>query len=134
MKRLTRYQQKRQLREVSKYRNPIEIYANTLKRLNETVGEDNVIRKSDGKLDQRLKANEVYAVRCQDNNDYYRTVMIKTVHLTGGYQTFITNPVYGSIPPGMQEVDQAQIFKQMRDMNSSMSVTTLDAFPYQGKA
>jgi hypothetical protein len=110
------------------------IYANTLKRLNETVGEDNVVRNGDGKLVHRLKANVVYAVRCQDNTDYYRTVLIKSVQLSGGYQTFITNPVYGSIPPGMSEVDQSQVFKQMRDMNSSLSVTTLDAFPYQGKA
>ncbi|WP_353291976.1 hypothetical protein [Synechococcus sp. M16CYN] len=75
----------------------------------------------------------MYAVRAQDDKRFYRTVMIKKNQLNGGFQTLVSNPVMGTIPDGIQEVPQEQVFKQMRDMNSSMVTgQDLKAFPFTG--
>ena len=81
----------------------------------------------------RLKPNEVYAVRALDRPDYYRTVMIKKNQMNGQFQMLISNPVYGTTPPGIDEVSQEQVFKQMREMNAQMiQGKDFDAFPHQG--
>ena len=51
---------------------------------------------------ERLRVGEVYAVRCPDSTHYYRTVMLKRNDLSGKFQVFISNPVYGDTPPGME--------------------------------
>ena len=129
---LERFRKKQRRQTVNSYPNGMEAYARTLKHLVEASGNGSVPSAAKEKLVPRLKANEVYGVICPDNKDYYRTVMIKTVPLTGGFQTFISNPVYGTVPDHMQIADSAQVFKQMRDMNSSMSLTSMEAFPHKG--
>ena len=85
-------------------------------------------------LTARLKAGEVYAVRCPDSTRYYRTVMMKRNDLSGKFQVFISNPVYGDTPPGMDEVAQEVVFKQMREMNAGMvSGADFKAFPFTGR-
>ena len=109
-------------------------YQNILQRLVEVSGDGKSYRDDRRPLNIRLKQNEVYAVRALDNPDYYRTIMIKSNQLNGGFQTLISNPVYGSIPPQMQVVSQEQVFKQMREMNAQMVTSkNLDAFPHQGR-
>ena len=56
--------------------------------------------------------------------------MIKANSYTGGFRTLISNAVYGSTPPQMQEVSQEQVFKQMREMNGNTQ--NLNAFPFRG--
>ena len=129
---LKRFRDRQKKAWVQTYSNSMAIYVHTLKALTEAVGDGKDHRQDERPLVQRLKPNDVYAVICPDNENYYRTVMIKTVPMTGGFQTFISNPVYGEVPDQMQMVDQSQVFKQMREMNASMSMTTMDAFPHQG--
>lgn len=112
----------------------MSIYASSLQKVVNAAGKSKSYRDKQRPLNIRLKQNEVYAVRALDNPDYYRTVMIKSNQLNGGFQTLISNPVYGSIPPQIQVVSQEQVFKQMREMNAKMVTgKDLDAFPYQGK-
>ena len=131
---LERFRKKQRRQTVNTYANGMEIYARTLKHLVEANGNGSIPSAEKDKLVPRLKANEVYAVICPDNSNYYRSVMIKTVPLTGGFQTFISNPVYGSVPDHLQLVDSAQVFKQMREMNASMSLTSMEAFPHKGNS
>ena len=74
-------------------------YTRTLQRLVEVSGDGKSYRDDKRPLNIRLKPIDVYAVRALDNPDYYRTIMIKKNQLNGGFQTLISNPVYGSIPP-----------------------------------
>ena len=107
-------------------------YQKTLQRLVEVSGDGKSYRDDPRPLNIRLKQNEVYAVRALDNPDYYRTIMIKSNQMSGGFLTLISNPVYGSVPPQMQVVPQEQVFKQMREMNAKMLTgKDLDAFPHQ---
>ena len=101
-------------------------YEQTLQRLVDATGDGTAQRDDHGPLDIRLKENEVYAVRCDDNENYYRTVMLKRNGLTGSIQNFVSNPVFGSIPPGIQEVSATQVLKQMREFNAR----NLNAFPF----
>jgi hypothetical protein len=53
--------------------------------------------------------------------------------MNGQFQMLISNPVYGTTPPGIDEVSQEQVFKQMREMNAQMiQGKDFDAFPHQG--
>lgn len=107
-------------------------YQKTLQRMVEVSGDGKSYRDDPRPLNVRLKQNEVYAVRALDNPDYYRTIMIKSNQMSGGFLTLISNPFYGSVPPQMQVVPQEQVFKQMREINAKMLTgKDLDAFPHQ---
>ena len=111
----------------------MEVYAESLNHLTQASGGGGVLRQDDRPLNIRLKPNEVYAVRALDRSDYYRTVMIKKNQMNGQFQMLISNPVYGTTPPGIDEVSQEQVFKQMREMNAQMiQGKDFDAFPHQG--
>ena len=108
-------------------------YVHVLEQLSKTSSNGHSYRDYPRSLDIRLKPNEVYAVRCQDDDRYWRSVMIKRNNLSGKFQTLISNSVYGEPPPGMTEVSQAQVFKQMRDMNAGMVMgSDMNAFPFRG--
>ena len=125
-----RYQQ-RQARKI--FPAAMEVYAETLNHLTQASGGSGVLRQDNRPLNIRLKPNEVYAVRALDRPDYYRTVMIKKNQMNGQFQMLISNPVYGTTPPGIDEVSQEQVFKQMREMNAQMiQGKDFDAFPHQG--
>lgn len=124
-----RFQQRQALRS---YHQSISLYEQTLKRLVDATGDGRSYRQGEQDLVFRLNPNQVYAVRCPDRDDYYRTVMIKTNPLSGGFQTLISNPVYGLTPPGIQEINQIQLFKQIREMNSTFTIANIKAFPYSG--
>ena len=100
-------------------------YEQTLDQIVKATGSKNE-RQDPRALNFRLKENEVYVVRCDDNDYYYRTVMLKRNGLTGSLQSFVSNPVYGETPPGMKEVSATQVLKQMREFNTS----DLNAFPF----
>ena len=54
--------------------------------------------------------------------------------MTGAFQILISNAIYGTIPHGIDEVSQEQVFKQMRDMNASFvsdAGKDLRAAPYE---
>ena len=108
-------------------------YAEALRTVSESTG-GRSYRQGDGALVQRLKPGVVYAVKTPDSDAYYRTVLLKKVPMTGAFQILISNAVYGTIPPGIDEVPQEQVFKQMRDINASLvsdAGKDLRAAPYE---
>ena len=108
-------------------------YVHILEQLTDASGDGRSYRDDPRPLNVRLKPNEVYAVRCQDDDRYWKSVMIKRNELSGKFQTLISNAVYGDPGPGIQEVSQEQVFKQMREMNAGMVTgTDLKAFPNTG--
>lgn len=111
----------------------MSLYEQTLNKLVQTTGDGKAYRDDPRKLISRLKPNEVYAVRANDDPRYFRTIMIKKNQVNNAFQTLISNPVMGDIPTGIEEVSQEQVFKQMREMNASMiSGQDLKAFPFTG--
>ena len=108
-------------------------YVQILEQLTDASGDGRSYRDDPRPLNIRLKPNEVYAVRCSDDDRYFKTVMIKRNDLTGKFQTFISNVVPGDPPPDMPEISSEQVFKQMREMNAGMVVgQDLEAFPFRG--
>ena len=82
------------------------------------------------RLNIKMKPNEAYAVIAQDDQRYYRVVMIKRNDFTNGFSLKVSNPVMGVVPDGMQVVSQHSVFKQMREMDAFHS---LEAFPFRGR-
>jgi len=108
------------------------IYERTLSHLVKATGDGKRYRQGNTALNPIIKPNEVYAVRCADNKDYFRSVMLKRNALTGGYTTLISNAIYGEIPIWIGEVSQEQVFKKARDMNATLTIKDFQAFPYTG--
>ena len=65
-------------------------------------------------LEFRLRVGNVYGFKCPDDPSYYRTAFIKTNPFTGQIQPLISNPIYGEIPSGIQEVTPQQIIRQLK--------------------
>jgi hypothetical protein len=128
---LKRYRERQRKKALNSYSQSMMIYESVLDQLVNATGNGKSYRQDNGdSLVFRLKPNELYAIRCPDNEDYYRVVMIKRNQLNNNFQTLISNPTYGVTPPGMQEVSQEQLFKQMKEMNASLTLTDTKAFPY----
>ena len=89
-----------------------------------------VNREQPEQLNIKLKPNQIYAVICNDNENYYRTISIRRNDFTNGYSLSKSDPVYGVVPDGMPIVSQHAVFKQMRDMDAFQS---LEAFPFKGR-
>ena len=107
------------------------VYEQTLRNLVDATGDGKSYRDDPRPLTTRLQANEVYGVKCPDNDHYFRSVMLKRNDLSGKFQVFISNPVAGDIPPGMPEASQEQVFKQIRQMNAGLVMDAeLKAFPF----
>ena len=124
-----RFIDKQKRRAETQFCNEMASYSEVLKQLT-AVGDGKSYRQDEQPLTTRLKPGEVYAVRCEDRPEYYRTVLLKKVELTGGIQVMVSNPVYGDTPDGIQEVPQEQVFKQMRELNAGTSMASLNAFPF----
>ena len=82
------------------------------------------------RLNIKMKPNEIYAVICSDNENYYITVSIRKNDFTNGYSLSKSMPIYGVVPDGIPIVSQHAVFKQMRDMDAFQS---LEAFPFKGR-
>ena len=82
-------------------------------------------------LNIQMKPNQAYAVIAQDDERYYRVVMIKRNNFTNGFSLKVSNPVMGVVPDGMQVVSQHSVFKQIREMNATFQ--SLEAFPFRGR-
>ena len=106
-------------------------YKATLRQLTEVSGDGLTRRQDSRKLNRTIRIGEVVAIRCPDNEDYYRTILIKENPFSKGHQALISNAVYGDIPFGMPEVKQEHVFRRIRELNAS-TTNTLDAFPHSG--
>ena len=107
-------------------------YKATLRKLTEASGDGLTRRQDNRQLNRTIRVGEVVAVRCPDNENYYRTVLIKENPFSKGHQALISNAVYGGTPFGMEEVAQEQVFKRIRELNASTTSTDLEAFPHSG--
>ena len=107
-------------------------YTATLNKLSEVSSNALTNQQDNRKLNKTIKVGEVVAVRCPDNpDDYYRTILIKENPFSKGHQALISNAVFGDIPPGMEEVEQEQVFRRIRELNATTTSSNLDAFPHQ---
>jgi hypothetical protein len=105
-------------------------YQRTLDQIVQATGDGKPQRDDPRALNIKMKPNQVYAVIAQDDDRYYRTVTIKQNDFTNGFSLLVSNPVFGSVPDGLQVIAQHSVFKQMREMNAFQS---LDAFPFRGR-
>ena len=112
------------------YGRTMSLYEQAMDQLVKASGDGRPLRQDTRKLNRILRVGEVYAVKAQDRDHYYRTVLIKKIDFDNRHQVLISNPVFGQIPPGMEVVDQEQVFKRIRDLNAAVTETSLDAFPY----
>ena len=106
-------------------------YKAILQKLVEVNGDGLSYSENKQNLIKNIKVGEVVAVRCPDNNRYYRTILLKKLPHSSGHQALISNAVYGDIPFGMPEVKQEHVFRRIRELNAS-TTNTLDAFPHSG--
>ena len=110
---------------------PMDVYESALNNLTKGSIRPNSIDTDN--LNQRLKINDVYAVKCPDDDRYFRSVMVKKNPMSSGFQVLITNPVFADVPPQMTLISQENLFKQMREMNANLVNTqSLQAFPFTG--
>ena len=96
-----RYLKRQERNQMTSTCNEVAKYAAVLMKLTEVAGDGKSYRQGEEQLITRLKPNVTYAVRAEDDTNYFRSVMIKKVELTGGYQLLVSNPVYGSVPNGI---------------------------------
>ena len=66
---------------------------------------------------------KIYYHTCEDDSRYYRSVRVHRNILTGNLQTQVSNPVYGEIPDGGE-----QLPPQMR--NKLMSCNNISPHTY----
>ena len=126
---LKRFRERQQQVIKRSYTNAVSIYEQTLQQVVSAAPGGQ--RQDERELVSKMRPGVVYAMRCPDQpEDYYRTIYLKTNPLTGDLQTLVSNAVYGSTPPGMDEVSPEQVTKQQRDRN----FTNLNAFPFRGQS
>ena len=111
------------------YGRTMDLYERALDQLVKASGDGRPVRQDTRELNQTIKVGEVVAVKAQDRDHYYRTVLIKKIDFNNRHQAMISNAIYGEIPDGIRVVSQDQVFKRIRDLNAETTETTLDAFP-----
>ena len=109
----------------------MHLYEQTLNQVVQASG--NGVSHDTSDRTKTIRDGDPVAVRCSDNTDYYRTVLIRKNQFSNSFQALVSNPVAGTIPPGMDEVPQEQVFKRIRDLNAAFtSGSDLRAFPHKG--
>jgi hypothetical protein len=117
--------------EVEQMTQQMAHYKAILHKLTEVSGDGKNYRQDNRKLNKTINVGTVVAVKCPDNDRYYRTILIKKNQFSSGHQALISNAVYGEIPYGIDEVSQEQVFKRIRELDAS-TTTQLNAFPHTG--
>lgn len=112
------------------YGRTMDLYEQALDQLVKASGDGRPVRQDTRELNQTIRVGEVVAVKAQDRDHYYRTVLIKKIDFNNRHQAMISNPVYGEVPDGIKVVSQDQVFKRIRDLNAATTETSLDAFPH----
>ena len=92
-------------------------------------------RQDERKLDVRMKVGNVYAVRANDDPNYFFTITLQNDPFTGGFRKLVSQfPTYGNPPPGMEEISAEQVYKQFRELNGDGAFSNLNAFPFRGSS
>ena len=108
----------------------MDSYLQTLSQVAGATGDGKSYRQGEEKLNVKLKAGEVYAIRATDNPDYYFTITIQPNPYSGGFRKVISQfPTYGDPPPQMEIVTQEEVFKQFRELNGDGAMSNFNAFP-----
>ena len=80
----------------------MHLYEQTLNQVVQASG--NGVSHDTSDRTKTIRVGDPVAVRCSDNTDYYRTVLIRKNQFSNSFQALVSNPVAGTIPPGMDEV------------------------------
>ena len=95
------------------YSKTMQLYEQTLDQL---VQNDPRVTNPEKEVERDffLRAGESYAVKCPDDDRYYRTAYVKVNPFTSQQQVMLSNPVYGVIPDGVIEISGQQLVRQMK--------------------
>ena len=77
--------------------------------------------QKDASRNHSLIGKEFYVI-CPDNSNYFRTVYFRRNPFSGQVQSMLSNPIYGSIPPGIPEMP-ANLLSRLNCMNTAMPHT-----------
>ena len=105
----------------------VRSYVNTLKWLTENAG-ITPSKPDEPKHDFQIKLNQYYAVRANDDPDYYKVFVLKRDASGVIKPQYESNFTYGAIPPNLQEVTAQQLLKYVRSQNTQ-NLSSLNAFP-----
>jgi len=119
----SRYLQRQTRRNFSR---SMDYYTRVLQNVVEQTGDGRSYSQSDVPLNFRLREGVVYGFYCPDNENYYRTILIKTNIFTQERQSLLSNPVWGVIPDGVAQITPDQALKEMKPTNTS----SLNTFPH----
>jgi|TARA_Y100000289_G_scaffold10813_1_gene9915 hypothetical protein len=108
-------------------RRGVQTYVSSLKRLCESTGIEPA-NNTDPKYDFQIKLNQYYAVRANDDPDYYKVFVLKRDASGVIKPQYESNFIYGVIPPNFQEVTGKQLLKYVRAQNMQ-NLSSLNAFP-----
>ena len=115
------------------YSKSMNIYEQVLNYVSSTQGDGKNYRQDERKLDVRMKVGNVYAVRANDDPNYFFTITLQNDPFTGGFRKLVSQlPVYGDPPPGMEEISAEQVYKQFRELNGDGASINFSAFPFRG--
>ena len=87
-----------------------------LKKLVDAGGGGQQFRQDQRKLQRTIRENQVYAVLCPDNENYYRTIFLKK-NFVGNLVPAISNAIYGVVPDGIDVVAPEAVTKYLRQNN-----------------
>ena len=105
----------------------VQTYVSTLKWLTENAG-ITPSNSDEPKYDFQIKLNQYYAVRANDNPDYYKVFVLKRDALGVIKAQYESNFCYGSVPPQFQVVTAQQLLKYVR-LQNMQNLSSLNAFP-----
>ena len=108
-------------------RRGVESYVSTLKWLCENAGVEPT-PTSQPKYDFKLKEGEYYALRAEDDPNYYKVFVLKRGSDSVLRIQYQSNFTYGSVPPQFQVVSGRQLLKHVRSENMR-NTSSLNAFP-----
>ena len=112
------YQRFMQRHATRTYGRTMSLYEQAMDQLVKASGDGRPVRQDTRELNQTIRVGEVVAVKAQDRDHYYRTVLIKKIDFNNRHQAMISNAIYGEIPDGIRVVSQDQVFKRIRDLNA----------------
>ena len=85
-------------RQTSKsYTDAMTLYESILDKLVEVNGDGKSYRQGED-LQSKVREGEVVAIRCPDNDFYYRTSFLRRNQLTGKLEKHISNQILGQTP------------------------------------
>lgn len=117
------------------YPRSMNIYEQTMDYFSNVIGDGKNYRQDARKLDVRMKVGNIYAVRANDDSNYFFTITLQNDPFTGGFRKLVSQfPTYGDPPPGMEEISAEQVYKQFRELNGAGAFSNLNAFPFSGQS